>query len=454
MAKPVMSDFSDLMARAGNDILNESMDKANVAWSELAHKDVPGGKHVINVVRPGVQGSGFISEGGARQSGTTRKPVQGEVLPKFLHTTLAFNNGTIMTYGNKVGDAADYLESEIRAAGEMAGRQAGQSLFCAAGKICNIVSSAAPSGSTVAITVADDTLFVEGEAYEIVNRGVGNADGYAFVLELTGKAASATGFGGVLTFSETVEGVTHLFPLPTFVSLTTEIYQRGSIDPDQIGLSTGAVIAASSDNPNSLLDVASASSTLHGIAPGTHAFWKGNTYEMNGAAATQEAVIAKVSRVRQACGKRPDIAFVGAGVHNALAVSAVTATSSAFGLSTVGNTRKMVDASLNKYGKEIMEENKLMIGSVRIILDDNVPSDASAATDNSSSDGYGDMYLVNTDECMILEWQKLEAEKQGNDMFIVDQTSYQTKAFFSQAFNLAVTQRRAHGVIREFAVSA
>lgn len=460
MALPTMSDFNDLMARFGNDQIHSQAEVKSVVWNELPRKSMAGGKQVVNVVTPGHLGGGAINgDGGTRQGGSSRTPVQGYVLPKFLHRTLKFNNSILATYKD-VGDAADYLDAEINSVGDGFAQDRESIIFGSAGKICTIVSCAAPVNAaidTVEITVADFAGFLEGNAYEVAYRSVGTADGYVHVLGLESITPAATGFGAVLKFADNVPGVTHSVSLPTLGAYVagSEIYVRGALNQAQIGLAAGATITVSGDVGVSLQDIASQSSTLHELSPSTAglSFWKGNSFDINGAAGTQEMVLGRTGQIRRHAGETPDLLFCGQGLHNALAASALTVASSAFGLSSVGNTRRMVDATMNKYGKEIADENRMMIGKTRVILDDNVPSDASAATDNSAGDGYANAFLVNTSKLSIGEWIEITPEKQGNDQFIVDHTDFATKAFFHCAFNLICTSRRSHAKIQDIAVA-
>jgi len=459
MALPIMDDLKDLMPRVGNDRINNQSNAKCTAWSEIQHKTMSGGKQIVNVVTGGQLSVGKINgDGGTRQQGSSRKPVQGYELPKFLHGTLKFNNSILATYKD-VGDAADYLEGEIDAFGEAFGMARGGSIYGTDGLICTIVSSAAATTGRVALTIPDIAGLLEGNAYEVVHKGVGQSDGYCYVLGLESIVLSSTGFGAVATFVDNVPGITHAFALnatnfPAGFGAGTQIYVRGSIVTADIGTALATTIDKNSDGSVSLDLVTATSGALHELNPATAglAFWAGHRFDVNGAAGTQEMVLGRLGQVRRASGNTPDIMFVGEGLKNALAASSLTVASSAFGLSSVGNTRKMVDATFNKYGKEIVEGNRMMIGKTRIVLDDCCPSDSTSAAE-SASDGYAIAFAVNTDKLSIGVWQKLEPEKQGGDQFIVDHDEFATKAFYSEAFNLLCNQRRAHCKIFDIAVS-
>jgi len=449
-ATPLLSELEDVMARQGNDTLNAQAELNNPLWDALSHDKFSGGKQVVNVVNPTVPGVGFIPKGGARQQGGSRTPVQGYVLPKFIHGTLLLDEGTLQVFGDAVGDACDYMQGEVEALGATFGATIGSALYGAAGQICRIVSATAPSTSngvtTLTITVPSIAGFNEGTAYEIVSdvATANDGDGYGFCMQLVGIALSASGVGGVLTFKDTVPGITHNRTIPTFAQ-GDYIFHRGS------KTNIGAALAnteASGDACESLDVICSASATLHELTVAANPQWVGSTFEINGAAATQEVVLSNLAKVNRLVKKMPNLLAVGSALDLALRASSLTVASSAFGLSSVGNTRKMVDQSMDKYGAGILDENSFKLGGVRVMRDMNISDDVEVG-----ADGYCQAFAINTNHLKIGIWREIAPHKQGGDLFLVDHDNYAVKAFYSCGFKLICNLRRAHCKMIEIAVT-
>lgn len=430
MAATVVSEILAFAAREGNKVLQTQVRMKAPLWDKLEHVPMGGQVGVINVIAAGQQSAKFITDGGTRSSGTSNTPVQGQVSPAFADAPLLLNNGVLMTLRG-LDDSANYMDGQLRSAGDTLAQMIGTSFYASAGEIAEIDGYAGDAGFegsplSCVVTVPSPAGLKEGMSVVFSDTSASKA----YTLRVAGVTLSATTLGASVTLTDDVAGVTNDASLDLIVPVSGDkIFQRGSFVIED----GSATAVASGLSPTNLTDLAG-SGAIYGIsAPNCAATgFVGQTWTSVGDA-SQEAFLLRMKRVHQKSGEMPDLVCVGPITSAVLGFSALTAASAGGLGSAVGQTRRMVDGKLDKYGRGISSESGVSLGGKEVLEDVNL-GDTSA-------------FLLSKQFTKVGVWQDIEADKQGGDTLLVKQDAFAKVAFFSAAYNLMCSKRSTVGKI-------
>lgn len=413
----------EFAARYGNKVLQEQVKMKAPLWDALEKVKMSGAVGIVNPIVAGQQSAKFITDGGTRSTGTSNTPVQGIVQPAFVDAPLVLNNGALMVLNGRE-DSANYLDTQLKSAGATLAQMIGSSMYATAGELATVdgySGNAGFEGSPLSCTITVDSPagFKEGMSVVYFDASATRA----YTLLVSNVALSATTLGASVTLTDNVAGVTNDAGLDLVVPATGDkIFQRGSF-----GVEDGSAAAsASSLGPVSLSDLAG-SGAIYGItAPNCASIgFIGNDFT-TAVDASQEAFLLRMKRVHQKSGDQPDLICVSPIVAAVLGFSAITP-ATAGGLADAGQSRRAVDGKLDKYGRDILSDSGIALGGKRVLEDVNL--------DDTTA------YLITREFTKIALWQDIQAEKQGGDTLLVQQTAFAKIAFFNAAFNVMCTKR-------------
>jgi hypothetical protein len=422
------SDLIAFAARYGNKIIQEQVALKCPLWSELDHIPGQGQAGIVNIDLPAQVSGGFVQDGAARNAGVSTTPVQGYVKPSFLQVPLKLNNGALMTLSGK-DDSANYLDAQLKKAGNTAAKLIGQGLFSDAGKICDITTGASFSGGRASIVVPSAAGLATGMPVTLRDDSATRA----FILRVGAITLSATDATATVELiadvtvrsdqsnNVTVSGIT--------ITSSDDLYAVGFLTNEGVDAA-----CAASNTDMVTLDVLSGTGSVYGISANDCSAngFAGQTFTSVGDP-TQEALIARANRIYNMCGDKPDLVVVNPLTASVLGFAGITAKAglgAGFSSTDVGNSRKMIDANFDKYGKGIVE-GEVRIGGMKVLSDQNCRE--------------SEAYLLNKDYLKVMKWQDIQPEKQGGESIFVDQGNFAKVAFFSAAFNLYCNKRSTIG---------
>lgn len=435
MASPVASDLVEFAARFGNKVLQEQVKLRAPIWSALEHIPMSGQVGIVNPIVAAQSSSTFVADGGDRPVGNARTPVQGIMSPAFVTASLKLNNGTLAVLSGKQ-DSANYLDGELKSCAGTMAKQIGQGILGAAGLICSITAIVEQFGASVA-----------GRAIFTVDSAAGLAIGLPITLndvsasrsyivrvgaiELSGADATANvTLINDVELSSTQSNNTNAVLAAVVFAANDTLNQRGSFTNEGINSAS----AASSLGCVSLSDL-SGSGAVYSLSSTdiANTGFRGQQFTSVGTP-TQEAFIMRMMRMRQLSGEGSDLIVVNpmtAGVLGFGALTQAAAVGAFAPTGGIGQTRRMVDGKLDKYGAGIMGENGVSIGGVKTVSDENLAE--------------GTAYILNTEYTKIGKWQDIEAEKEGSDVVLVNRDKFAKEVFYGAIFNVYCNKRSTVG---------
>jgi hypothetical protein len=376
------------------------------------------------------------------------------VAPVFLDAPLVLNKGVLMTLSGR-DDSANYLDGQLKSAGDTLAQVIGTSIYGSTtgtgtdgtggdgyiGSITAITSQF--SSGTGVFTVGSPAGLKEGMSITLINQALSRA----FILRVAGVTLSAADFSASITLVNDVVGVaatgnnTNAALAAITFAIGDDLAPRGMYTNE--GVASNTVLATATDGGGGPvnLSVLSGSGTVYGISAANclATGFVGNAWTGVGEA-TQEAFLLRMKRVHQKSGDMPDLVCVGPMTSAILGFSALTpATAGGLGTDIVGQTRRSVDGKLDKYGRDAISGSGVSLGGKEVLEDVNL-GDASA-------------FILSRQYTKLGVWQDIEAEKQGGDTLLVQQTAFAKVAFFNAAFNVMCTKRSSVGKLSGLAVA-
>jgi hypothetical protein len=421
----LLKDFADT---DGNEIMQAQASLKSPLWRELDKVEMDGEVGIINVVLSDDAGATNVADMGLRPAGIARVPVRGIMEPVYSTTTLTVGHGA--KYQNSgTSRAADWLAGEIDVKTDGLAKKISQNLLLgSSGLIATIGAIVGQFSSGVAtFTIPAKHGLVNNTAVELYDSSTDKC----YLVRVgkivrNGNSFDVTLINDIADASHTSNSNAVLAAI-TWAN-TDQIYARGSFD----NVGNDATCAPANLGPVSLVDLAGAGA-VYGISADNCSKYGfiGHTYTSVGDI-SHEKVSIRLSDVQANSGDLPSLAVCNPLQATALGFGALTPSTgvgSFMNGEAVGQTRKNIQAKLDKYGNSLFDDAGIAVSGIRLLKDANCPADTLFAFDKKF--------------VKIGLWHGVELEKDDGGGEMLSQTRLQSQMAFTAMYNLMCRKRSA-----------